>query len=44
MNLVQMKHTGSLKAYVHDFSAQMHATCKMNEFSKKCIFFDGLQK
>ena len=26
MNLVQMRHTGSLKAYVRDFNAQMNAT------------------
>lgn len=44
MNLVQMRHTGSLKAYVRDFNAQMNATPKMDEFSKKCIFLGGLQK
>jgi hypothetical protein len=33
MNLVQMKHIGSLKAYVSDFNAQMNATSKMHEFS-----------
>jgi hypothetical protein len=32
MNLVQMKHTRSLKAYVRDFNAQMNATPKMDEF------------
>jgi hypothetical protein len=26
MNLVQIKHTGSLKAYVPDFNAQMNIT------------------
>ena len=44
INLVQMRHTGSLKAYVRDFNAQMNATPKMDEFSKKCIFLGGLQK
>ena len=44
MNLVQMRHTRSLKAYVHDFNAQMNATPKMDEFAKKCIFLGGLQK
>ena len=44
MNLVQMRHTGSLKAYVRDFNAQMNATPKMDEFSKKSIFLAGLQK
>ena len=44
MNLVQMRHAGSLKAYVRDFNAQMNATPKMDEFAKKCIFLGGLQK
>ena len=44
MNLVQMRHTGSLKAYVRDFNVQMNATPKMDEFAKKCIFLGGLQK
>ena len=44
MNLVQMKHTGSLKAYVCDFYVQMNATPTMDEFAKNCIFLDGLQK
>jgi hypothetical protein len=44
MNLVQMRHTGSLKAYVRDFNAQMNATPKMDEFAKRCIFLGGLQK
>ena len=43
-NLVQMRHTGSLKAYVRDFNTQMNATPKMDEFAKKCIFLSGLQK
>jgi hypothetical protein len=44
MNLVQMKQMGSLKAYVCDVNAQMNATPKMDEFSKKCIFLGELQK
>lgn len=43
MNLVQMKYTRSLKAYVRDFNAQMNATPKMDEFPKKCISLGGLQ-
>ena len=43
-NLVQMRHVGSLKAYVCDFNVKMNATPKMNKFSKKCIFLSGLQK
>jgi hypothetical protein len=34
MNLVQMKYTGSLKAYVYEFNVQMNAIPKMDEFSK----------
>ena len=41
---MKMKHIKSLKAYVHDFNAQMNATPKMDEFAKKCIFLGGLQK
>ena len=44
INLVQMRHIGSLKAYVRNFNAQMNATPKMDEFAKKCIFLGGLQK
>jgi hypothetical protein len=44
MNLVVIRHTGSLKAYVRDFNAQMNATPKMDEFAKRCIFLSGLQK
>jgi hypothetical protein len=44
MNLVHMRHTGSFKAYVRDFNAQMNATPKMDEFAKRCIFLGGLQK
>ena len=44
MNLVQMRHTGSLKAYLCNFNAQINATPKMDKFAKKCIFLGGLQK
>ena len=44
MNLVQMRHIGSLKGCVHNFNTQMKATPKMDEFAKKCIFLGGLQK
>ena len=44
MNLVQMRHIGSFKAYVSDFNVQMNAISKMDEFAKKCIFLGGLQK
>jgi hypothetical protein len=44
INLVQMRHTWSLKAYVRDFNAQMNVTPKMDEFAKRCIFLGGLQK
>jgi hypothetical protein len=45
MNLVQMRHTRSLKAYVRVFNAQMNVTPKkMDEFAKRCIFLGGLQK
>ena len=44
MNLVQMRHTGSFRAYVCNFNAQMNATPMMDEFARKCIFFGGLQK
>ena len=44
MNLVQMRHTGSLKAYWRGFNARINVTPKMDEFAKKCIFLGGLQK
>ena len=44
MNLVQMKHTGPLKAYVRNLNAQIHATPKMDNFSRKCIFLGGVVK
>ena len=44
MNLIQLRHTGSLKAYVRDFNTQMNVTPKIDKFAKKCIFLGGLQK
>jgi hypothetical protein len=38
MNLVQIWHTGPLKAYVLDSNAPMNATPKMNNFAKKYMF------
>jgi hypothetical protein len=38
MNLVQMRLTGPLKAYVLDLNVPMNATPKMNNFAKKYIF------
>ena len=42
MNLVQVKHPGSFKAYVCDFNARMKVTLTMDEFAKKCIFLGRL--
>ena len=44
MNLVQMRHPGSLKAYVREFNTQMNGTTKMDEFAKKCIVLGGVSK
>lgn len=44
MNLVQRRHTCSLKAYVCDVNAQMKVTPKMDEFAKKCIVVRGVAK
>jgi hypothetical protein len=38
MNLVQIRLTGPLKAYVLDLHAPMNATPKMDNFAKKYIF------
>jgi hypothetical protein len=38
MNLVQMRFTWPLKAYVLDLNAPMNVTPKMDNFAKKCIF------
>ena len=42
MNLVQMRHTKSLKTYVLNFNIQLNAILMINEFAKKCIFLDKL--
>ena len=44
MNLVQMRHMGSLKAYVLNLNAPMNATPKMDKFAKKCIFLGEIAK
>ena len=44
MNLVQMRHTMSFKAYVLDFNTQINATPKIDKFAKKYNFYSGLQK
>ena len=44
MNLVQIKHPGSLQAYVHGFHIQMNGTSKMNKLFKKCIVLGGSSK
>jgi hypothetical protein len=44
MNLVQMRLTGLLKAYVLDLNAPMNVTPKMNNFGKKCIFLGEVAK
>jgi hypothetical protein len=42
MNLAQIRHTGSLKAYMCNLNAQMSVTLKMDKFGKKCILLDWL--
>jgi hypothetical protein len=44
INIVQMRHTGFLDAYVHNFNAQMNATPKMDVFARNYIFLGGFQK
>jgi hypothetical protein len=41
MNLVQMRLTWPLIAYMLDLNAPMNATPKLNNFVKKCIFSRG---
>jgi hypothetical protein len=38
MNLVQMRLTGPLKAYVLDLNVPMNVTPNMDNYAKKCIF------
>lgn len=35
INFIQMRYTGSLKAYVHDSNTQMNVTPKINKFRMK---------
>ena len=44
MNLVEMRHRGSLKAYVRYSNAQMKDTPKMDELSKKFIVLGRVLK
>ena len=44
MNLVQMRHTMSFKAYVCYFNVQINTVPKIDKFVKKCIFLSRLQK
>ena len=44
MNLMQMRHTRSLKAYVHEFNNQMNGKTKIDELAKKLIVFYGVAK
>ena len=44
MNLIHMRHLGSLKAYVCKYSTQMNGTIKKNEFAKKCSALYGVAK
>jgi hypothetical protein len=37
MNLVQIRHTRSFKAYVHNSNAQMIVTPKMDEIAKNAF-------
>ena len=44
MNLVQIRHTGPLKAYVLNLNAPMNITPKIDNFAKKCIFLGEVTK
>ena len=44
MNLVQMKLTGPLKAYVLNLDAQINATPKMDKFALKIYFLKWISK
>lgn len=44
MNLVEIKLTGFLKAFVRNFNVQMNATPRMDEFANECIFFKWITK
>ena len=44
MNLVQMKHTGSIKAYVCKFNTKINDTTNIDELAKKLIVLVGVAK
>jgi hypothetical protein len=44
MNLVEMRPTGTLKAYVCDFNNEINATPKMVEFMKEMHFLMWVAK
>jgi hypothetical protein len=44
MNLVQIRHMRSFKAYVCKVNTEMNATPKMDKFPKKCIFLGKVAK
>jgi hypothetical protein len=44
MNLVQIWHTGPLKAYVLNLNAPTNVTPKRNNFAKRCIFLGEVAK
>ena len=44
INLVQMRHPGTLKAYVRNSNAQMKDAPKMNKFYKNYIILGGILK
>ena len=44
MNLVQIRHMRSFKAYVCKVNTEMNATPKMDKFPKKCIFLGEVAK
>ena len=44
MKLVQMRHVGSLKAYVCEFNTKMNGTTKIDELAKKLIVLNGVAK
>ena len=44
MNLVQVRHPGSIKAYVREFHTQMNGKSKIDKLSKKYIVLYGVPK
>ena len=43
-DLVQMRHTHPIEAYVRNLIAQINATPKMDKISRKCIFLGQVVK